>query len=352
MKKNSGAVADKNILDIISEELWEIRNPSSDSAKNAEEVSSIKKKLTRDNDNYKSRRALEDIYLPQRKHFQELVTSRNKHLISEKEQEKLGSTVVAFFGLSVGSNAASVWMMLSRANKIKVSDPDIITPSNLNRLRYGWREIGRLKADVVEEELQGINPYCKVYKHNNKSGKAVEKMILENPKPHIIVDCMDDLEMKVLVRNLAKKTKIPVIMATDVGDNVFLDIERYDKIPQPELFNGRVKDIENIELSTLSRVEKIKLSMNIVGLEHNAERMMESLNSIGKTIRTWPQLGSTAAVAGGLIVTTIKKIILGEKLDSGRYYLDLEQIMVSDFNSSKRKKKRKILKEKITSRLD
>lgn len=277
-----------------------------------------------------------------------LSTLRNRQLISYEEQERLMRSVVAFFGLSVGSHAALTWIMLSRAKAVKISDPDVISPSNLNRLRFGWEQVGKLKADAVKKELRKINPFCKVYRFVGKEAEIIKKVILDTPKPVVIVDSMDDLESKVLLRLLAKKEKIAVIMGTDVGDNVFLDIERYDEFPKTKLFNGRVKNIEKIDFSKMSHSEKLSLSMQIVGLEYNSEEMLKSLLVIGKAIKTWPQLGSTATVAGGLIATVIKKIILGEKIKSGRYYFLIDDLTVAGFNSKKRLLARKGFASKLT----
>ncbi len=281
-----------------------------------------------------------------------LSTLRNRQLIRYNEQGRLTGAIVAFFGLSVGSHAALTWMMLSRAKIIKISDPDTISSSNLNRLRFGWGKVGKLKADVVKEELQKINPFCKIYKYIGQGKKTVRKIILDIPKPDIIVDSMDDLKSKVLLRLLAKKENIPVLMATDVGDNVFLDIERYDKLPKPKEFNGRIGDLEKIDFSNISNTERKKLSMKIVGLEHNSEEMLESLLSVGKTIKTWPQLGSTSTIAGGLIATVIKKIVLGENVRSGRYYFLIDDLLVGGFNSKERTRARKRLSSELSSVLD
>ena len=340
----------KNFLDLIAQELWEISNPVVTQA-NEEAVKLLEKQLFTNNKQIKFNKNSK-VFLPSKKYYQDLVTSRNKNLVTQKQQNLLEKTVVAFFGLSVGSHAATTWMMLSRADSIKISDPDIISPTNLNRLRFAWDTIGRLKVDVVKQQLEGINPYCNVYKFKGSGSEVINKIILDKPKPDIIVDSMDDLKSKVLVRLLAKEIKIPVLMATDVGDNVFLDIERYDKNPQPMLFNGRVKNVEKIDLSHITNRERIKLSMQIVGLEHNSNEMLESLLSIGKTIRTWPQLGSTATLAGGLIASVIKKIVLGEKVESGRYYLSLDDLLVEGFNSKKRVDARKILISELSSILD
>src|SRR3990172_705070 len=280
-----------------------------------------------------------------------LPTTRNRLLITSQEQKKLRKKIVTVFGLSVGSHAASAWIMESRANTIKISDPDIVSPTNLNRLDLGWGYVGLSKVEIVKNRLKEINPNCRVVSSQETSLENMKSLILSKPKSDLIVDQIDDIQGKVWIRNIAKKNKIPVIMATDVGDKVFLDVERYDNDFSVLPFNGRVKGIESIDFSNLTREEKIKLVIQIVGVEHNSERMLRSLASIGKSIKTWPQLGTTAVIAGGLVAKTIRKILLGEKIESKRYYFSIEELLVADYNSKKRIKLREELSKEITKNI-
>ncbi len=274
-------------------------------------------------------------------------TLRNRFIIDDVEQDKLKNTTVAFFGLSVGSHAALTWMMESKADIIKISDPDIISPSNLNRLRLGWDTIGKYKVDVLAKQLADINPLSNIITFNDKSADAIQKIITIDPLVNIIVDEMDDLECKVRVRQIAREKRIPVLMATDVGDNVFLDIERYDIEPLPKLFNGRIKNIEEVDFKTLSLPKFFELIKEIVGMENNSEKMLSSLLSIGKTIKTQPQLASAATISGGVIATAIKKIVLGEDVKSGRYYINLDQLLDQSYISEKRVLKRQELSKQL-----
>jgi len=79
--------------------------------------------------------------------------------------------------------------------------------------------------------------------------------------------------------------------------------------------------------------------------------MLKSLLSIGKTIKTWPQLGSTATIAGGLITTLVKKMVLRERVKSGRYYFSIDKLLVYDYDSKKRKKKKEQLSDEIAKKI-
>ena len=282
--------------------------------------------------------------------FFELTSARNQLLITKEQQQVLRNTVVGFFGLSVGSHAALTWMMESRAKSCKISDPDVIDVSNLNRLRVGIDSIGRKKIDIFSQALLTINPFAHVITNDQIDYESVRQQFTGDSPIQVVVDAIDNLQGKIWLRQLAKEFSLPLISATDVGDNVFLDIERYDLLPQPDFFLGRVPGIENLSLDALTPIERIRLSMKIVGLEHNSESMLQSLLNIGVTIPTWPQLGATATIAGGITCTAIKKIVLGEKVLSDRYIFSLDSMLDSSFGESTRERNRDQLKVEIMTR--
>ncbi len=259
----------------------------------------------------------------------ELSTARNRQLIDDGQQQRLANTTVAFFGLSVGSHAAETWAILSRARCIKLADPDTIAPTNLNRICVGWSKIGHAKTDVVTQLISDMLPHAKLFVLTKTDPRSMERFCLRAPRVSCIVDEIDDIEGKLVLRRIAHALSIPLISAVDVGDNVFLDVERYDQKPVPRYFLGRLPHVESIRFNVLSRAQKAKLVIQLVGLEHNSALMLSSLLSIGETIATWPQLGSTATVAGGLVATTIKRIILGEPVKSGRYVFDMDAFFSS-----------------------
>lgn len=268
-----------------------------------------------------------------------ITTLRNRNVISTSQQEKLSKAVVSFFGLSVGSHAALTWVMQARPDVIKIADPDIISLSNLNRLRMPLTTVGKYKVDVVKNEISRMHPFTNVVATKSTRPEVIRLFVTSGQKTDLIVEETDSLEAKLFLRKLAKELKIPLISATDVGDNVFVDVERYDIKPQPEPFLGRFKDISAIDPSSLSVQQKLKLIFAIVGFRYNSQAMLDSLLAIGKDLATWPQLGATATVAGGVITTTLKKILLGEPVASGRYIVSLDDIL-SGLPTSDEKKHR------------
>jgi molybdopterin/thiamine biosynthesis adenylyltransferase len=276
---------------------------------------------------------LEEIYY-------ELTTLRNRYLIRTEQQKLLRETVVGMFGMSVGSHAAITWMMESRADVIKIVDLDTVAATNLNRLKFRWSDVGKKKVDVVKRQILEMNPHADVFTFNAGDEKDMDNVFNAKPKIDIVVDEVDNIDAKVRIRKFARNNRIPLLQAADVGDNVVLDVERYDLKPQPEMFLGRIPEIERVDLTQLSEKERIRLIVRTVGFEANSESLLESLLEIGETLATWPQLGATATISGGVITTAIKKIVLGEEIESGKYYINLDNILVRDFNIPKRERLR------------
>lgn len=321
------------VITSVATELAIIRHPQNRTPLEAD-VAPIVAELTARVDPNKPIKAVTD-FLDEAT-FIELTSARNQLLITKEQQQLLRDTVVGFFGLSVGSHAALTWMMESRATNCIISDPDVIDVTNLNRLRLGVESVGKKKIDVVSQALVAINPFSHVITSDQIDYESVRQQFTGETPVQIVVDAIDNLQGKIWLRQLAKEFSLPLISATDVGDNVFLDIERYDLSPQPDFFLGRVPGIENLSLDALTPIERIQLSMKIVGLEHNSESMLQSLLNIGVAIPTWPQLGATATIAGGITCTAIKKIVLGENVVSGRYIFSLDEILDKSFNDSGR----------------
>ena len=343
MKKTN----DNKLKNLLATELWMERNPQLRREPNTTELS----KTVENSFSAASQSKLNTTGISKRAYY-ELTSSRNRNLIKPNLQHRLRNTHAAFFGLSVGSHAAMTWMMLSRAETITISDPDIISATNLNRLRCGWNTIGKEKVEVVKDELLNINPFAKVLTSTRIDKKSVEGIFSESKPVHIVVESIDDMKSKIWIRKLCRSHSIPLISAADVGDNVMLDIERYDIDNNYPFFHGRVDDIENLDFDKLSPMERKRLIIRLVGFEHNSEDMIESLFSIGGSISTWPQLGSTATIAGGVNCTTIKKIITGEDVKSGRYYVPLDNILDSSFSNEERVSYRSKLTKEILKSIE
>jgi molybdopterin/thiamine biosynthesis adenylyltransferase len=277
-----------------------------------------------------------------RENFEELRTIRNRDLITRDEQHILKNFEVACFGMSVGSASALSLTITGISDKIKLIDDAVISGSNLNRILTGVANVGKGKNLAIGQTLYEMNPYIDVEYFKKVDTKNI-KDVFDNPWPiKLVVDEIDDIEMKVQIRIEAKKRKIPVLMATELGDTVMLDIERFDLEPNRPIFHDIIPGIENSAQEKISNQrEWMKRAVKIIDPYNMPVKMQESLLKIGSTIVTHPQLGSTVMMTGGVVTFAVKKIALKEELNSGRYTISLEKEILPEHSTRAYKKHHK-----------
>jgi hypothetical protein len=282
------------------------------------------------------------IHVLDQKNFEDLRSIRNRDLITRSEQDKLLDFEVGCFGMSVGSASAQALAISSMSRKIKLIDGAAISGSNLNRILTGVENVGLPKALVIGRQIYEMNPYSEVALYD-KLNMANAATIFDEPwSLKLVVDEIDDLEMKIKIRAEAKKRRIPVLMASELGDTVILDVERYDLEPNYTPFHGSIPGIEELLDKKLeNHREWMKLAVRILDPGNMPIKLQESLLKIGTTIVTHPQLGSTVMMTGGVIAFAVKSIALNGHLESGRYTISLENNLLSDHKTRSHKRRHK-----------
>lgn len=114
----------------------------------------------------------------------------------------------------------------------------------------------------------------------------------------------------------------------DTSDRGMLDVERYDLNAEMDLFHGLVTsdDLERLKHAKTSE-EKVDIVGKIINVETMSEGLKSSMKEIGKTITTWPQLGADVMLGGAITATMTRKILLDKTKVSGRFFMDLDQII-------------------------
>lgn len=263
--------------------------------------------------------------------FLESRTIRNKDLITAEEQVTYADFAVGCAGMSVGSNVALALAITGGSQKLKIADGAVISASNLNRIVVGVADIGNSKSMVVARRLYEMNPYMTIERFSENITTDTVAKFFETPWPlNAVVDEIDDLKLKILLRVEARKRGLPVIMATDLGDDVLLDVERFDLDPNLPLFHGLVDGLEELLTKDVSKREWLKYATSIVGSQNASLRMQQSLLKIGTKLVTQPQLGGTAIMSGVVAAYAVRQLALGEKLRSGRTLISLDQQLRTD----------------------
>lgn len=286
--------------------------------------------------------------------FESLRTIRNRDLITAEEQKVLFDFGVACFGMSVGSASAQALAITGISRHIKLVDGAVISGSNLNRILTGVTSVGKSKAGVMAEQIYEMNPYSSVSTFDKVSSSNIDQIFDTPWVVKLVIDEIDDIEMKVRIRSEARKRKIPVLMATEIGDTVILDVERYDLEPKRDLFHGKVPGIEALLDKKIEDYrEWTKHAVNIIDPANMSIKMQKSLLKIGTNIVTHPQLGSTVMMTGGVLAFAVKSIALGNSLLSGRYIISLEREMLAGHKTRqyrrRHKKHTKIIRSSVSS---
>ncbi len=271
--------------------------------------------------------------------YQLVRTARNKNLINQAEQDKFYNSTVGIGGLSVGSSVAFALVLQGGAKHIKLADMDRMALSNTNRILMGVDNLGILKVEMAARRIYEINPYATVELFPEGLNKESIERFFDGLD--IVIDELDNLAVKYLIREQAKKHKIAVVMAADNGDNAVVDIERYDLDPNTPFFHGRMGEVTYELLTGLDKFGIGKMITKHVGPENVTERMQQSLLEMGKTIVSWPQLGGAALINGAAVAYCVRKILNDEPLEMNRSLLSLDEKLIPNYSSSEEVEKRK-----------
>ncbi len=261
--------------------------------------------------------------------YARLRTNRNRNLITEEEQRKLADSCVGLVGLSVGSNVAAALVYGGIAKRLKLAEFDVLETTNLNRVRGRLEHIGMKKSQMVAQQLYEVDPYLQLVHYEEKmSAGNLREFFRDEPRPQVVFEIMDSFEVKLQLRAFARDYGVPVIMVTNLGDRVLMDIERYDIDKNIEYFNGRAGSVPRdiLERPDVNDALKHQYAVALAGVEHIPQRALDSVAEIGKTLVGRPQLASTVALAAGFGAYCTRKIILGEPLPSRSWLVDLEKI--------------------------
>ena len=164
--------------------------------------------------------------------FQAVRTARNRNLINESEQHEFYSSVIGIGGLSVGNSVALAIALQGGGKHFRLADFDRLALTNLNRIRAGIDCLGMPKVDITARQIYLLNPYAEIELFMEGLNKENIRSFFEGPpKLDVFIDELDNLAVKYLAREEAKRLGIAVVMGADNGDNAVIDIERYDKEP-------------------------------------------------------------------------------------------------------------------------
>lgn len=269
------------------------------------------------------------VRLPESGVFQRLRTARNRYLISDDEQARWSEALIAVAGLSVGASLLHT-CVLTGARRFAIADPDTLGLTNLNRLAGSVCDLGVAKSALAHRRMLETDPYVQVRAlgegFTTASADAFFGATAGDERPHVVLEEVDNLAAKVAIRRRARAKGIPLVMVTDEGDNVLLDIERYDLDPDYPLFHGRAGDVEALSDDELTDpANRVRIASAIVG-SGISPRVRMALGEVGQSIPSWPQLGTAATLAGAVGATVARRIVCGDTVPSGRVHVRIDDL--------------------------
>lgn len=288
-------------------------------------------------------------FLPDAMH-QELRTGRNRYLITAREQKKYYGATVGVLGMSVGSHAALTIAMTGGARRMKIADPDTISGDNLNRIRTGFQNVGTGKAIAVARQIFEMNPYARIELFLRGLTDANMQRFLRGLD--VLVEEMDNPYLKVRVREIARAKGIPVVMAADNGDGIIADVERYDLNRRYPILHGRLGKMRAEDLRRIAPRDVPRIVARIAGAEIAHLRMLKSVLEVGKSLYSWPQLGTAATMCGTVLAYLARRVALRDpKIRSGRYEVNPDAIFEHQYGSARERGVRERARKKLLAAL-
>ncbi|MRH86448.1 ubiquitin activation protein [Nocardia sp. SYP-A9097] len=274
------------------------------------------------------------VHVLPREEFRLVRTDRNREKIQRPQQRRLLGRRIGVIGLSVGSSAAVTLALEGVGGAFRLADFDELSLSNMNRLRAGVHDIGVGKAVLCARQLYEIDPYLDVeILPEGLTDDTMDKFFRGGESPiDLLVEECDTPYIKLAAREYARALGIPVLM--DCNDRGMLDIERFDLEPDRPLLHGRLGDTRAAELAGLTAAARAELILAMVDAERISPQLAAAFPEIGRTLSSWPQLASDVALGGALVTEAARRILLGEDCESGRFYVDLAELIAPDRNTA------------------
>ncbi len=163
------------------------------------------------------------------KEFYDALASR----IGKGEACKLRNSAVGIAGLGgLGSNIAVI-LARSGVGRLVIADHDTVELSNIHRQCYPLESIGMKKTDAVMMEINRVNPFCKVEKHDIELDESSLDIFSDCD---IVCEAFDSAENKIMLieglsamgktvisgNGMAGKGPANSIITRKVGDSIYI----------------------------------------------------------------------------------------------------------------------------------
>ncbi len=265
-----------------------------------------------------------------------LLTDPEFKLKWREVREIFANTIIGVAGCSVGSNIIHNIMMDMRPDNIKIADKAPYKMENINRVRLGYWDMVKNNADrvslfdvglknkahVVADQIYSIDPFTNVYVYDDGLNQMNISKFFDGdefePKVDIIIEEIDDPQSKLFIRQEARKRRLPLIMASDMGSMVQIEVSRYDLDENLPLTYGASDQeltaaVEDFSQSGTDRKAFFNFVDTLIGTDYRQDELLQIMEEKCEipTSTIIPQLGSTAAASGAIVAELVARIRLG-----------------------------------------
>lgn len=182
------------------------------------------------------------------------IDSRTKLLLQE-DFFKLNNKKIVVIGIGGVGSIIPISLVRTGIKNITIIDKDKVDQSNLNRqIAFNINDIGKFKVDALYSHLYEIQDDIKITKIPANIDENFDFGVLD--KADYVIDCIDDINAKVLIAKETFKRSIPLISSLGMGNRVDpskVEITKLNKTtndPLAKKFRYLLRK-ENIDLSKI-----------------------------------------------------------------------------------------------------
>ena len=186
----------------------------------------------------------------------ESINSRSEIILGKENIEYLSLKKTAVIGLGGVGSIIPLVLVRSNIRKIILIDSDFVNVSNLNRqIAYDQNDLGKPKVEALKEKLFNIRDDLEIEIYHKKIDANFDFDVLKDV--NYVIDCIDDLEGKVLLTKYCYFHNIKIVNSLGMGyklDPTNVEIISLNKTttdPLAKKFRYLLKK-ENIDISKIT----------------------------------------------------------------------------------------------------